>query len=489
MLTGIDGLDAILCGGLTAGRATLVAGTSGSAKTVLAVQFLAQGIIKFDQAAVFVTLEESPEDIRTNMLNFGWDIAKWEQEGKWVFVDAAPRAKELPVVSGEFDFGALIARVEYAAKKVNAVRASVDSLSTVFLQYKNTDIVRRELLHLTESLKDLAITAFITVERLEEYGQVSRFGVEEFVADNVIILRNVMENERRRRTIEVLKLRGAVHMKGEYPFAVSSNYGIAAIPISSIELKQKSSTVRVSSGNAELDELCAGGFFRDSIILVSGPTGTGKTLLVSEFLNGAAAKRGERCLLFAFEESREQLFRNAYGWGMDFEQLEKDGLLKVVCLYPEEKVLEEHYIEMRETIDKFKPQRVAIDSFSALERAANPRSFREFVLGITSYIKKLEITGLFTASTATLSGGSSITEEHVSTITDTIILLRYVEIFGQVRRGIAILKMRGSTHHKDIREIEISDKGLKIKEPFRQIIGVLSGNPQIVTYQAVDSSS
>lgn len=480
LITGIEGLDAILEGGLTRNRSTLVAGTSGSAKTVLAVQFLAEGITKFDEPGIFVTLEESPDDLRKNMMGFGWDIEKWEREGKWAFVDASPRGREQPIIAGEFDFGALIARVKNAAGKVKAKRASIDTLAAIFLTYKDIDIVRRELLLLTEALKELKITSLITVERLHEYGEISRFGVEEFVTDNVIVLRNPMERERRRRTIEVLKLRGANHNKGEFPFCVSAGSGIAAIPLSAIELKQHSSNIRVTSGNDILDRMCNGGVFRDSVILVSGATGTGKTLLSTQFLNGGA-KKNERCLLLAFEESREQLFRNARGWGVDFEGLEKAGLLKVICMYPEVRGLEDHLLAMRTAIEEFKPQRVAVDSLSALERAGHPRGFRELIIGLTSFIKTKEITGLFTATTSTLVGGASITETHISTITDTIILLRYVELFGEIRRGITVLKMRGSKHEREIREMLIDEHGMHIKEPFRRLAGVLSGNPQVLT--------
>lgn len=479
LLTGIEGLDSILEGGLTRNRSTLVAGTSGSAKTVLAVQFLAEGIKQFGEPGIFVTLEESPDDLRKNMLGFGWDIAKWESQGKWAFIDASPRGRDQAVIAGEFDFGALIARVKHAAQKVGAKRASIDTLAAIFIQFKDIDIVRRELLLLVEALKELDITSLITVERLKEYGDISRFGVEEFVTDNVIVLRNPMENERRRRTIEVLKLRGANHNKGEFPFVVSTGKGIAALPLSSIELVQQSSTLRVSSGNTELDKMCSGGVFRDSVILVSGATGTGKTLFATQFLHGGVQKK-ERCLLFAFEESREQLFRNADGWGLGFREMEETGLLKVICMYPEVRGLEDHLLAMREAIESFKPQRMAVDSLSALERAGHPRGFRELIIGLTSYIKTKEITGLFTATTSTLVGGSSITESHISTITDTIILLRYVELYGEIKRGITVLKMRGSKHEKQIRELVINESGMQIKEPFRQLVGVLSGHPQVL---------
>ncbi len=266
-----------------------------------------------------------------------------------------------------------------------------------------------------------------------------------------MVLRNVLEGEVRRRTIEIMKFRGTDHQKGEYPFTIISGAGVVVIPLSAIQLRQKSSNVRISSGNPDMDGMCGGGFFRDSIILVSGATGTGKTLTVAQFLHGGAS-RGERCLLLAFEESREQMFRNATGWGFDFEQMERDGLLRVVCDYPEVNGLEDWLITIQAIVEEFKPTRVALDSLSALERVGSVKAFREFVIGVTSFIKSKEITGLFTSTTASLMGGSSITETHISTLTDSILLLRYVEMFGEMKRGMTVLKMRGSIHDKGIRE-------------------------------------
>lgn len=290
-------------------------------------------------------------------------------------------------------------------------------------------------------------------------------------------MRNVLEEEKRRRTIEILKFRGTSHQKGEWPFTIIPHEGIIIIPLSAMELKQRSSNVRISSGITELDQMCGSGYFRDSIVLVSGATGNGKTLMVTHFI-GAASHNNERALLFAFEESQEQLIRNATGWGIDYESMENAGNLKVICAYPETAGLEDHLIRMKTAIDKFKPNRVAIDSLSALERVSTIKGFREFVIGLTSFIKHKEICGLFTSTTPTLMGGTSITETHISTITDSIILLRYVEMFGEMRRGITALKMRGSMHDKDIREFSIDGKGMHIGKPFRNITGILSGMPQ-----------
>ena len=421
--TGIPGFDLISEGGLPRARATLVAGTAGSAKTVFATHFLASGIVHDDEPGVFVTFEDRVEDIRANMLGFGWDIAGWEKSGKWTFIDAAPDPEEPTSVVGSFDLSALLSRIERAVRRSGAKRVSLDSLNALFVQFPNQPILRAELFRITTKLKQLGVTVLFTGERIDEYGEVTRHGIEEFVADNVIILRNLLDNERRRRTIEILKLRGAPHQRGEFPFTITSRDGIIVIPLSGIELTQTSSTKRVTSGVARLDEMCGGGIFRDSILLVSGATGTGKTLLVTQFMAGGF-DAGERCLLFAFEESKDQLFRNAAAWGFDFEKMEESGRLKVVNRYPHAMAMEDHLVEMQQLIHDYKPNRVAVDSLSALERVSSLRSFREFVISLTSFLKKEETAGLFTSTTPSLLGGGSVTEKHISTLTDSIILLR-----------------------------------------------------------------
>lgn len=477
--TGISSLDIIAKGGLPKNRTTLISRTAGSGKTVFAVHFLAAGI-QLGEPGVFVTFEESAADVRKNMQSFGWDLAEWEEQGKLAFVDASPDPQVDTVESGEFDLGALVARIQNAVSKVKATRVSVDSLGAVFSQFSDQAMVRGELFRIASALKGMGVTAVLTAERADDHGPVARFGVEEFIADNVMILRNALEDETRRRTIEILKFRGCDHQKGEYPFTIIPDGGVIVIPLSAMQLSMKSSNVRISSGNRELDEMCGGGFFRDSVTLVSGATGTGKTLTVSQFLQGGA-QNGEKCLLLAFEESRDQLVRNATGWGFDFEKMERDGLLRVVCDYPDLSGLEDWLVTIQGIITEFAPQRMALDSLSALENVGTLKAFREFVIGLTSFIKHREITGMFTATTGTLMGGDSITESNISTLTDSIILLRYVEMFGDVKRGLTVLKMRGSAHDKAIREFTIGKDGMHVGRAFGNVTGILSGAPVHVT--------
>lgn len=483
--TGIPGLDFIADGGIPKARTTLVAGSAGSGKTVFAAQYLVEGIRRHGDAGVFVTFEEHPRDIRSNVLPFNWDVPTWEKEGKWSFVDAAPEPSQDVTIVGSYDFGALLARIEHAIRTTGATRIVFDSIGAVFGQFSDDRRVRHELFRIVSAMREIGVTALLTAERVEEYGNIARHSVEEFVSDGVIILRNVLEEEKRRRTIEILKFRGTTHHKGEYPFTIIPDEGVIVIPLSAIELRQRSGDVRVTSGTGSLDDMCGGGLFKDSVILISGATGTGKTLLVTHFVDGGVAA-GERCLLFAYEESREQLGRNAIGWGTDFDTLEKEGKLRVVCEYPESASIEDHLIRIKGHIEEFKPDRIAMDSLSALERISTLRGFREFVLGVTSFFKHQEITGLFTSTTPTLTGGTSVTEAHISSITDMIVLLRYVELFGEMRRGITVLKMRGSRHDKEIREFFIDGKGMHIGEPFRNVAGILAGNPVQITSSEIE---
>lgn len=470
--TGIPGFDQITLGGLPEGRTTLVTGSAGTGKTVLAAQFLAEGINR-GKGAVFVTFEEPAADLRRNLATLGWDIEGWEAKQSWRFVDASP-VGSVHVAEGDYSLDTLIAQIGQAVDLTGASRIGLDSLNVVLSEAEDPRRARQQLRHLAAHLRRLGLTVVMTVEGHGDLPQLSSYGFEPFVADNVVVLRNVLEEEKRRRTIEVLKMRGSTHRKGEYPFTVLAGQGLVVIPLSVIDLSQSSTDTRISSGNRALDEICHGGFFRDSVVLVSGPTGTGKTLMVTEFL-AAGPNQGQRSLLFAFEESRDQIFRNARGWGRDFADMEARGLMKVVATYPETASLEDHLVELTREIESFQPDRIAIDSLSALERSGSAKGFREFILVLTSYVKEQQIAGLFTASAPTLMGGTSATEGHISTLTDSIILLRYVELASEVRRAITVLKMRGSDHDQRIREYTIDSTGMHISEPFVAVGGILAG--------------
>lgn len=474
--TGIPGFDHIGFGGLPTGRSTLIAGTAGSGKTIFALQFLVAGVRYFSEHGVLVTFEESADDIVANARTFGWNLQAKIDAGQIAVIDATPDPMVTTHEVGMFDLSGLVVRIQQAVKAVNARRVTLDSIGALFPQFRDANIVRRDLHRIAAALRSQGITTLITMERATEDGPIGRFGIEEFVVDNVLIMRNRLEREKRRRTVEILKYRGTPHQKGEFPFTIDARDGVTLIPLSATELKQKSSDIRVSSGIAELDRMCGGGLYKNSVILVSGATGTGKTLMVTEFIR-AAIQRNERALLIGSEESADQLSRNAAAWGVDFEKAARANLLRMNCRYPEVMGLEDHLLQIKRDIDEFRPIRIAIDSMSAFERVGSNHSFREFVVGLTSYIKHLEITGLVT-NTTTMSGAvDSVTENHISTITDTIVMLRYVELHGEMRRGLTVLKMRGTWHEKEIREYVIDGQGMRIGKPFRGVHGILTGMP------------
>ncbi|HZU72199.1 MAG TPA: circadian clock protein KaiC [Acidimicrobiales bacterium] len=466
---GIAGLDQITRGGVPRNRLTLVTGTAGSGKTVFAAQFLASGIIRAGEPGVFVTFEERPEGIRRSMRSLGWDIAEWEGAGRWCFVDASPFHHVDTVFTGDdYGLGPLIARIVEAVRRIGARRVAIDSVGALVTQFDRLGPARQALFRLAASLEDAGVTTVMTAERSEDYGPVALLGFEEFVADCVIILRNALDGEKRRRTIEVLKMRGAPHLKGEHLFTLLEGEGIVVVPVTVTAIDYGSSRRRLSCGVPALDDMLGGGLFEKSLWLVAGPTGTGKSLLAALFVAGGAS-RGQKALLHSFEESRDQLLRNAAGWGIDLAALEDSGRLRIVAEAPEAASLEDHLQRMKAAIEDYGPDRVAIDSLTALQRIATVKSFREYVLGLTFQIKMRALAGMVTSSAKDFLGAESAGELHVSTISDAITLLHYVPVGGELRRGVQVLKLRGSDHDKAVRQFRITDQGMHLGGPFEDI--------------------
>jgi circadian clock protein KaiC len=475
LATGITGFDHVAMGGLPAGRATVVAGQAGSAKTVFAGQFLAEGV-RIGQAGVFVTLEEPASDLRTNLGTLGFDVPDWEAADQWRFVDASPVMRSTGGIT-PYSLETLAAQIGHAVDATGAERLVLDSLNAVLSLHDDVAVARQLLRSLIAMLRGMGLTIVLTVETPgDPGGGLSRYGIEEFVADSVVLLRNVREGTFRRRTVEVLKMRGAMHHKGDVPFTVVPGQGMVVLPVREPEQESNLADARLSTGNADLDAMTGGGLFRGSCALISGPTGTGKTLLATQFLT-AGLHEGEQAVLFAYEETREQVLRNARGWGHQLAEHEQDGRLLIVPLYPEVASLDDHLVEIRAVVDRFGPARIAVDSLSALERLGSPTSYREFVIGLTSFVKETGVASVVTASAPDLLGGASATESHISGLIDAILLLRYVEVDSTVRRALTVLKMRGSAHDPSIREFTIGSTGLAMGEPFPNASGILGRVP------------
>ena len=473
---GIPGFDEIVHGGLPRGRSTLVAGATGTGKTVFGLQFLWGGA-HLEEPGVLVTFAERPEDLIANVESFGWDLGGLVSDGRLAIVDATPDTE--PLVSGRFDLGGLTARIAHALGEINGTRLFLDPIDALFEEFSDVVEVRRGFAAMLRALRPLGVTTLIAAERPHENGSVTRYGAEEFAVDNVIVVRNVREEERRRRTAEVLKLRGADHHRGEFPFVINAQSGIEIVPFSPIEGDDSGSDERISLGNADLDAMCGGGMYRDALMMITGATGTGKTLIGLQFMV-AGVEAGERVLYLSFEESRWQLERNAAAWGMDLTDSESEGSLKIVSRYPARVGLEDLLVELKHTIEEFNPRRLVLDSITAVEHNAPANAFREFSVGLSGYLKARGVATMMTTTLPDLLGGDHATDLYLSTIADAIIALRYFDLDSEVRRAILVLKVRGSQHASEMHEYEILSTGMSVKGPIQGIGGILAGLAQTV---------
>jgi circadian clock protein KaiC len=473
--TGISGFDDIAMGGLPVGRPTLLTGTTGSGKTFFAIEFLARGIMAFGQPGVFVTSEETVDALRRSVMSMGFDIEKWEAGGMWTFVDASAVVGDYVPTVGTYDFGALMARIEHAIRRDGARRISFDSFGAIISRFADVGILRHELSRIVAALKSLGVTLLLTSERIAEYDGLSRYAVEEFVIDNVMVLRNVLQDERRRRTIEIVKFRGLPHRTGEWLFTIDPREGFVVIPVGVIGPHRFASGSRVSTGNAGLDQMVGGGLFKDAIALLTGPAGVGKTLTGLQFAN--AVSDGERCLFCTFDETRGQLVRNAASWSLDLEAMEAANRLRVSAEFPEIASPEDHFLRLRHAVADFMPARVVIDSLSSLERVISTRSLLDFMIALTSVLREREITTLITATHTgqPVPGGTLASVVEMASVTDVTIVLRYVERVGDIQRAIAVLQSRGSGHDQAIRQVTIDDAGMHIGDPLLRPAHVLSG--------------
>lgn len=468
---GIPGFDVVAHGGLPRGRGTLLAGSTGSGKTVFGLQFLASGARQFGESGVLVTFAERPDDLIAHSEALGFDLGGLVSDGRLAIVDGTPGADA--VVSGRFNLGGLSARIASALRQVNGKRLFLDPLDALLEEFSDAVEVRRAFQAMLRELRPMDVTTVIAAERPAEGGQVARYGAEEFVVDNVVILRNALVAEQRRRTLEVLKLRGADHRKGEFPFVINAGFGIEVLPFSVIEPAPQVKAERISLGVSELDEMCAGGVYRDSLVMVTGPTGTGKTLMSTHFIVAGLAN-GERGLFLSFEESTWQLERNARSCGIDLETPQRDDRMRIVSRYPD-LGFQDLLVDIRHAVEEFGPRRLVIDSMSALEHTSSPKAFREFGVGLTSYLKARGVAAMMTTTMPTLLGGEHATDVYLSTITDSIVALRYFELDGQVRRAVLVLKLRGSPHFHAIHEYEICEDGMRVLGPIHGVRGVLAG--------------
>jgi circadian clock protein KaiC len=476
--SGIKGLDDITGGGLPKGRPALVSGGPGCGKTLFAMEFIARGITECNEPGVFVAFEEKIDDLKKNFISLGFDLEDLVKKKKLVLDHITIDRSEIEE-TGEYDLEGLFIRLGAMIDEVGAKRIALDTLEAIFTGFANEAILRSELRRLFLWLKDRGITAVVTGERGDR--TITKYGLEEYVADCVITLDHRVTNQIATRRLRIVKYRGSVHGTDEYPFLISSD-GISVLPITSMSLAHTASNERVASGIPRLDTMLgAKGFYRGSSILVSGQAGTGKTSVAATFVY-AACKRSEKGLIFIFEESESQFIRNMKSIGMDFGPLVKKGLVKFHAVRPTAYSLEMHLSMMIRLIDEFKPRVMVVDPISNLYPVGDDVQVRSMMMRLIDYAKSGQITGMFTNLSNNVDSDAYAlepTQMAVSSLMDTWLILKNVEGNGERNRAFSIIKSRGMAHSHQMREFVLSDKGIELLDLYKGTEGVLFGSARM----------
>ncbi|HLO33139.1 MAG TPA: circadian clock protein KaiC [Anaerolineales bacterium] len=454
--TGIPGMDEITGGGLPKGRPTLVAGAAGCGKTLFAMEFLVNGANQYDEPGVFMAFEENAQELAQNVASLGFDLKDLIKKKKLI-IDYVRIDRSEIEETGEYDLEGLFIRLGHAIDTIGARRVVLDTVEVLFSALPNEGILRAELQRLFRWLKDKGVSAVITAER--GTATMTRFGLEEYVADCVILLDHRVNEQMSTRRLRIVKYRGTLHGTNEYPFLITEE-GISVLPITSLGLDHKAPAGRLSTGVKELDDMLGGrGYYRGSSVLLSGTAGTGKSSLAAAFVE-AACRRGERCLYFAFEESADQILRNMRSIGIDLAPYVKKGLLQFQVARPTTYGLEMHLVTMHELIKKYKPEIVVLDPITDFFVVGSSAEVKAAITRIIDFLKTNQITALFTSYTEENMPNESVV--GVSSLIDTWISLRNLESNGERHRGLFVLKSRGMAHSNQIRSFHLTDEGIKI---------------------------
>ena len=473
--TGIQGLDEITGGGLPHGRPTLVSGGAGSGKTLFALEFLVRGATLYSEPGVFMSFEETIPDLTINAASLGFDLDRLVADKK-LFLDHVSITRSEIAETGEYDLDGLFIRIADAVQRVGARRIVLDTIEALFADLPSPGILRAEIRRLFNWLKEKGLTTVITAER-DQPDKLTRHGIEEFVSDCVIVLDHRIREEISTRRLRIVKYRGSTHGTNEYPFLIDE-HGISVLPISSLGLDHAAPAERISSGIARLDGMLGGkGFYRGSSILISGTAGTGKTSVVAHFVD-AACRRGERCLFFAFEESPRQVVRNMRSIGVDLQPWVRKGLLLIHAARPTYGGIEEHLLVTHKRITSFQPSVVVVDPVTNLMMVSSANEVRSMLTRLVDFLKTEGITSIFTSLTA--AGGSlEASEVDVSSLMDTWLLLKNIEVGGERNRAIYVLKSRGMEHSNQIREFVLTENGLRLLDVYLGPEGVLTGSARV----------
>jgi circadian clock protein KaiC len=472
--TGICGLDEVTQGGLPQGRPTLLCGSAGCGKTVFGMAFLYNGAVEYNEPGVFLAFEEQPEDLIKNVGSLNYDIKTLIAEKKLV-IDHVEIERTKIAESGEYDLEGLFIRLGYAIDSIGAKRVVVDTIETLFSGLGNEQLLRSELRRLFEWLKSKGVTAIITGERGE--GTLTRYGLEEYIADCVILLDNRVHDQLSTRRLRIVKYRGSAHGTNEYPFIIDEQ-GITVMPITSSGLAYGASLERLPTGIPDLDQMLESkGYYKGSSILVSGMAGSGKSTVAAHFVDATCAA-GHRCIYFAMEESPRQITRNMRSIGIDLQKWVDKKLLRFSARRPSLFGLETHLAIMYRDVTDFDPTAVVIDPMSALLSAGATGDMYSMVLRLVDFLKIRDVTALFTDLGA-VSGENATTKAQISSLMDVWILLYNRESNGEHNRQLYLLKSRGMAHSNQVREFIMSSEGIKLREAYVGPEGMLTGSARL----------
>ena len=469
--TGIKGLDEITEGGLPKGRPTLICGGAGCGKTLFSMEFIVHGALSFNEPGVFMAFEEKSEELAVNVASLGFDLNQLQRDNLLKMDHVQINRSEIEE-TGEYDLDGLFIRLGHAIDSIGAKRVVLDTIENLFSGLSDQGIIRAELRRLFGWLKDKNVTTIITAEKGD--GALTRHGLEEYVSDCVIMLDHPVNNKISTRLLRIVKYRGSVHGTNEYPFLIDSD-GISVLPVTSLTLEHPVSSERISSGIAGLDRMLDGkGFFRGSSILISGTAGTGKTSIAGCFANETCLRK-ERCIYFAFEESPMQIIRNMLSINMDLQKHVDDGYLKFHASRPTLNGLEMHLVAIHKMVKEFKPRVVILDPITNLITVGSVSEVKSLLIRLIDFLQSEQITVMFTA--LTVNGvATEQTDESVSSLVDSWLLVRDIELNGERNRGMYVMKSRGMKHSNQVREFVIADTGLELVDVYLGPEGVLTGS-------------
>ena len=472
--TGIEGFDEITHGGLPRGLATLVCGGAGSGKTNFGLEFLVRGATQFGEPGVVIAFEESAEELARSVASLGFDLSGLVRAGK-LLVDHIEISRNEIAESGEYDLEGLFLRIGDAVDTIGAKRVFLDTPEALFAALPNEFLLRAEMRRLFRWLKERGLTAVITGER--GAGALTRYGLEEYVSDCVIVLDNRVVQQTSVRRLRVAKYRGSAHGLDEYPFLIGDG-GFSVLPLSSIKLDYAVSTGRQSTGIPDLDAMLEGkGFYRGSTVLVSGTAGTGKSSLAAHFAN-EVCRQGQRCLYFALEEGQSQIVRNMRSIGLDLQQWVDRKRLFFQAVRPTQQGLETHLALIHKLMSEHRPDAVIVDPITNFGMIGSDAEVKAMLMRLVDFLKGSGVTCLFTSLT---SGGSAleVTEVGVSSLVDTWLFVRDIESNGERNRAFYVLKSRGMAHSNQVREFVITSRGIRLIDVYLGADGALTGSARL----------